>query len=86
MRLLQSATENSPLWPADSLLYTHAHLTHVQVVYMQKGLSGDKMAARASARPIGPASLKAAFGFYEVEGKMDKNYTVCKVCGIQIKY
>ena len=37
-----------------------------------------------------PASLKAAiwqhFGFYEVGGKMDKTYTVCKVCGIQIKY
>ena len=92
MRLLRSSTENSTLSPADSVLYTHAHLTHMQVVYMQKSLSSDKLAAMASARPIqsAPASLKAAiwqhFGFYEVEGKMDKTYTVCKVCGIQIKY
>lgn len=51
-----------------------------------------KMAAMASDKPIrpAPASLKAAvwqhFGFYEVEGKMDKTYTVCKVCGSKIKY
>ena len=53
---------------------------------MQKSLSGDKMAAMARARLIRPAPA----GFFEsccmVEGKMDKTYSVCKVCEIQIKY
>ena len=45
------------------------------------------MAATASTKPIRPAptSLKATvwqhFEFHEVEGRIDKTYTVCKVCG-----
>ena len=45
-----------------------------------------------SPRPIrpAPASLKTAvwqhFGFYENNGKLDKTYTICKVCRSQIKY
>ena len=43
------------------------------------------MAAMASTKPIGlaPTSLKATvwqhFEFREVEGRIDKTYTVCKV-------
>ena len=50
------------------------------------------MAAMESPRRIrpAPASLKAAiwqhFGFYEIDGKMDKTYTICKVCRSKIKY
>ena len=50
------------------------------------------MSAMESPRPIrpAPASLKTAvwqhFGFYENNGKLDKNYTICKVCRSQIKY
>ena len=47
------------------------------------------MASSNAIRPA-PGTLKAAvwqhFGFYEVEGKLDKTYTVCKVCGTKIKY
>ena len=55
-------------------------------------LSGDKMAATASTKPIRPAStsLKATlwqhFVFHEVKWRIDKTYTVCKVCGTQLKY
>ncbi|KAK0145706.1 Zinc finger BED domain-containing protein 1 [Merluccius polli] len=47
------------------------------------------MASSSAIRPA-PGTLKAAvwqhFGFYEVKGKLDKTYTVCKVCGTKIKY
>ena len=75
--------ETRPIW--QRWLYTHAHFTHVRVVFMEKSLSGDKMPAVASARLLrpAPALLKATiwqhFGFYEVEGKMDKTYTVCQL-------
>ena len=55
-------------------------------------LSGDKKAAMASTKSIWPAptSLKATvwqhFEFHEVQGRIDKTYTVCKVCGTQLKY
>ena len=45
-----------------------------------------------SSKPLrpAPASLKAPvwqhFGFYEVDGKLDKTYTVCKECRSLIKY
>ena len=54
-------------------------------------LSHDRMAAMACTKPIRPAptSLKATvwqhFEFHEVEVKTDKTYTVCKVCGTQLK-
>ena len=50
------------------------------------------MAAMASTKPIRPAptSLKATvwqhFEFHEVKWRIDKTYTVCKVCGTQLKY
>ena len=50
------------------------------------------MAAMASTKPVrpAPASLKATvwqhFEFNEVEGRLDKTYTVCKVHGTQFKY
>ena len=53
-------------------------------------LSGDKMAAMASTRPIrlAPTSLKATvwqhFEFMKFGGRIDKTYTVCKVCGTQL--
>ena len=46
----------------------------------------------ASTKPIRPAptSLKATvwkhFEFNDVNGRIDKTYTVCKVCGTQLKY
>ena len=54
-------------------------------------LSGDRMAAMASTKPIRPAptSLKATvwqhFQFHEVKGRIDKTHTVCKVFGTQLK-
>ena len=50
------------------------------------------MAAMASAKPIRPAptSLKATvwqhFEFHEADGRIDKTFIVCKVCGTQLKY
>ena len=49
------------------------------------------MAAMASTKPIrsAPTSLKTTvwqhFEFYEVKGRIDKTYTVCNVCGTQLK-
>ena len=50
------------------------------------------MAAMTSTKPIRPAltSLKANvwqhFEFHEDDGRIDKPYTVCKVCGTQLKH
>ena len=53
-------------------------------------LSGDKMAAVTGTKlKTGTDFLKATvwqhFEFREVEGRIDKTYTVCKVCGTQLK-
>ena len=71
------------------LCCTSMHTKHAWELF---SLTGDKMAAMASTKPIRPAStsLKATvwqhFQFHEVEGRIDKTYTVCKVCGTQLKY
>ena len=85
VRLLQSATESACWFSA-----VHACAPNTRVSCL--GLSGDKMTAMASTKPVRliPTSLKAAvwqhFEFHEVEGRIDKTYTVCKVSGTQLEY
>ena len=86
--LLQSAIENSPFCLL--VLCQHACTPNTCASCLHPKFSGDKMAASDKLIWPAPASLKAAiwqhFGFYEVDGKMDKTYAVCKVCRSQIKY
>ena len=87
VRLLQSATENSPF--CLPVLCQHACTPNTCASCLHSKFSGDNMAASDKLIRPAPASLKAAiwqhFGFYEVDGKMDKTYAVCKVCRSQIK-
>ena len=85
VHLLQSATQS-----ACSFSAVHACAQNTCANFLC--LSSDKMAATASTKPIRPAptSLKATvwqhFEFHEVKGWIDKTYTVCKLCGAQLKY
>ena len=88
VHVLLSATENSPF--CLPVLCQHACAPNTCASCLHPKFSGDKMAVSDKLIRPAPASLKAAiwqhFGFYEVDGKMDKTYAVCKVCRSQIKY